>query len=97
MKLNLCKCSAVLLNLFEGVAAVIALAVIYSFLFEAANSNHSIGMGLLVLLVWLAVLCIPNLLFRIYPGFRRKDGVLFQLVPFLAGAILYILFQIVIL
>ena len=64
MKLNLCKCSAVLLNLFEGAVAVIALAMIYAFMFEANNSNHSIGMGLLVLLVWLAVLCIPNLLFR---------------------------------
>lgn len=97
MKLNLCRTAAALLNLIEGAAAIIALAVVYAFLFETGSTNHSIGMGLLVLLIWLAVLCIPNLLFRIFAEFRRKDGILFQLVPFLAGAFLYILFQIVVL
>ncbi len=97
MKLNLCRYSAVLLNLIEGAAAVIALAVIHAFIFEANNSNHSVGMGMLVLFIWLAVLCIPNLLFRIFAGFRLKDGVLFQLLPFLAGAFLYALFQIAVL
>lgn len=97
MKLNLCRTAAALLNLIEGAAAVIALAVVYAFLFETGNSNHSIGMGLFVLFLWLAVLCIPNLLFRIFAGFRRKDGILFQLVPFLAGALLYAVFQIVVL
>ncbi len=89
--------SSILLNMIEGAAAVVALAMIYAFVFEANNSNHSVGMGILVLFIWLAVLCIPNLLFRIFAGFRRKDGVLFHLVPFLAGAFLYILFQIVVL
>ncbi len=97
MKLNLCRYSAALLNLFEGAAAIVAIAVIHAFISEANNSNHSVEMGLLVLLLWLAVLCIPNLLFHIFAGFRRKDGILFQLVPFLAGAFLYILFQIVVL
>ena len=64
MKNILCKSSSILVNLVEGVVAVIALAISYAFIFEKDNQDHSIGLGLFVLLVWMLVLLIPNLFFE---------------------------------
>ena len=43
MKNILCKSSSILVNLIEGVVAVIALTISYAFIFEKDNQDHSIG------------------------------------------------------
>ncbi len=95
MKTILCKSSSVIVNLTEGIAAVIALTMSYAFIFEKDNRDHSIGLGLFVLLVWLSVLLIPNVFIRSCGRFYIKDTLFFQLAPLILGAGIYILFQLV--
>ena len=95
MKNILCKSSSVFVNLMEGVIAVIALAMSYAFIFEKDNQDHSIGLGLFVLLVWMLVLLIPNIIFRFGAKFHRKDHLYFQFIPLIAGAGIYMILQFV--
>ncbi|MCR4887622.1 MAG: hypothetical protein K5979_00380 [Ruminococcus sp.] len=95
MKNILCKSSSILVNLIEGVVAVIALTISYAFIFEKDNQDHSIGLGLFVLLVWMLALLIPNLFFKFGGKFHIKDNLYFQLAPLIFGAGIYIIFQFV--
>lgn len=95
MKNILCKSSSILVNLIEGVVAVIALSISYAFIFEKDNQDHSIGLGLFVLLVWMLVLLIPNLFFKFSGKFHIKDNLYFQLAPLIFGAGIYTIFQFV--
>ena len=95
MKAILCKSSSVLVNLIEGVIAVIALTMSYAFVFEKDNQDHSIGLGLSVLLVWMLVLLIPNILFKFGRKFHIRESLYFQLAPLVLGAVIYIIFQFV--
>lgn len=95
MKNILCKSSSILVNLIEGVVAVIALSISYAFIFEKDNQDHSIGLGLFVLLVWMLVLLIPNLFFKFNGKFHIKDNLYFQLAPLILGAGIYTIFQFV--
>ncbi len=73
MKNVLCKGSSVFVNLMEGAASILAIAVICAFIFEANNKDNDVGLGVLVLLIWLSVLIIPNLFFKFCGKFRIKD------------------------
>lgn len=95
MKNVLCKSSSVFVNLIEGAAAIPAVAVIYSFIFEADNKDHDVGLGVFVLLIWLLVLLMPNLFFKFGGNFRIKDVMMLQLVPFTLGAALFTVYQLV--
>ena len=95
MKNILCKSSSVLVNLIEGVAAVIALTMSYAFIFERNYKDHDIGLGLFVLIVWMLVLLIPNIIIKFSGKFRIKDNLLFQLAPLAVGAGIYSFFQLV--
>ena len=95
MKNKLYKSSSIIINLLEGVIAVIALTMGYAFIFERDNQNHSIGLGIFVLLVWILVLLIPNILFKLGGKFRIKDTLFLQIVPLIIGAGIYIIFQLV--
>ncbi|MBQ8515712.1 MAG: hypothetical protein IJ496_09980 [Ruminococcus sp.] len=95
MKNILCKSSSVIVNLIEGAAAILAVAVIYSFIFESNNKDHDVGLGVFVLLIWLLVLLIPNLFFKFKGKFCIKDVAIFQFVPFLLGAALFTVYQLV--
>ena len=95
MRNILYKSSAVIINLIEGAVAVIAFAVSYAFMFETDNQDHSIGLGLFVLLTWLFVLMIPNLFFRFSGKFRIRELLFFQFIPFVLGAVVYLIFQFV--
>lgn len=97
MKNVLCKCSSFFVNLIEGAASMFAVAVIYAFLFEANNKEHDIGLGVIILLIWLLVLIIPSLLFICCGKFRIKDVVIFQCVPFILGVALFTVYQLVLL
>ena len=95
MKNILCKSCSILVNLIEGVVAVIALTISYAFIFEKDNQDHSIGLGLFVLLVWMLVLLIPNLFFKFSEKFHIKDNLYFQLAPLILGVGIYTIFQFV--
>ncbi len=91
MKNILCKTGSVLINFIEGAAAIIAVAVIYTFIFETDNiRDHDVGLGVWFLLIWLLVLFTPNLFFTFGGKFRKKEIMIFQLVPFILGAGLYV-------
>ena len=66
----------------------------YAFIFEKDNKDHGSGSGLLVLSVWMFVLVMPNL-FILGGKFHIKDNYYFQLAPFILGAGIYIIFQLV--
>lgn len=85
---------AFLTNIIEGAAAILAVAVICAFVFEAGNPNHDIGLGLFILLTWLIILLVPNILFKIIGNWRKKDIAVFQIFPLLLGAVSYVAFQI---
>ncbi len=93
MKNVLYKCSSVVVNLLEGAVSVLAIVLIYAFIFEKNNTNHDIGVGVVVILIWLLVLVTPNVLFKLCGKFHIKDVIIFQVAPFITGAVLYILFQ----
>lgn len=95
MNNKLFKGISVLVNLIEGAAAVIALTMSYAFIFEKDNPDHSTGTGLLVLLIWMAVLFIPNIFLKTGGKFDTKDSVYYQSLPFIAGAGIYIIYQLV--
>ena len=95
MKNILCKSSSVLVNLIEGFVAVIALLMSYAFILEKDNPDHSIGLGVFVVLVWMLVLLIPNIFFNFGGKYRKKDFLLFQIIPFILGAGIYFIFQLV--
>lgn len=95
MKNVLCKSSSVIVNVIEGAVAILAVAVIYSFIFETNNKDHDVGLGIFTLLIWLSVLLIPNLFFKFRGKFRIKDVAFFQLVPFILGAALFTVHQLV--
>ena len=95
MKNVLYKCSSFVVNLLEGAVSVLAISVINAFIFENNNSNHDIGLGIFVLLIWLLLLLTPNVLFKLCGKLHKKDVIIFQIVPFITGAVLYILFQLV--
>jgi hypothetical protein len=94
MKNVLCK-SSFIVNLIEGVAAVIALTVSYAFMFERDNQDHDMGLGVFILAAWIFVLLVPNLVFRIVGKFHMKDTLFFQFAPLLLGAVLYTVYQLV--
>ena len=95
MKNTLCKVSSFIVNLFIGAVSVIALAVIYAFIFEENNKDHDVGLGVLVLFIWLSALIIPNLFFKTRGKFSIKEVVIFQVMPFVLGTSLYIFYQLV--
>ncbi len=94
MKNIWCK-SSILVNLIEGAFAVIAVAISYSFIFEADSQDHDIELGLFVALVWLLGFLITNLFFKFVGKFRIKEILFFQLVPFVLGATLFTVYQLV--
>lgn len=89
MKNVLSKIGSFIINLIEGAVGIISVAVIYAFIFESDNQDHDVGLGIFVLLIWLAVLLIPNLFIKFVNKFRIKDVMIFQFVPFVLGAVLY--------
>lgn len=89
----LCK-SSFLVNLIEGAVTVLAVAVSYAFIFEE-DKDQDIELGLFVSLVWLLCLLITNLFFKFFGKFRIKETLFFQLVPFVSGATLFIVYQLV--
>jgi len=95
MKNILCKISSVFVNLIEGTIAILAVATIYSFIFEANNKDHDVGLGIFVFLIWMLILIIPNLFFKFGSKFCIKEVVFFQLVPFISGAALFTIYQLV--
>ena len=83
---NILRKSSFLVNMIEGAATVPAVAVIYSFIFEIDNIDHDVNLGIFILLIWLLGLLITNLI---------KDVIIFQLVPFLLGAVLFTVYQLI--
>ena len=94
MKNIVCK-SSFIVNLIEGVVAVIALTISYAFIFERDNRDHDIGLGLFILFAWIFALLIPNLFFRFVGKFHIKDTLFFQFVPLIIGAVIYTIYQFV--
>lgn len=90
------KISSFIVNLIEGAIAILAMAVIYSFVFEENNKDHDIGLGFFVLFIWFIVLFMPNIIFKFIVKLNKKDMVIFQVLPFLLGAISYLAFQLVV-
>lgn len=93
MKNVLYKGSSVFINLIEGAVAVLAFAMSYGFIFEKYNTNHDSGLGVFVLLVWMLVLLMPNLFFILDGKFSKKENLYFQLVPFILGSGIFIVFK----
>ena len=89
MKNALCKGSSALLNLIEGFIGVFAFVLVYAFIFEKYNTNHDVGLGLMVLFFWLLILITPNLMYKFGAKFKVRDVILFQLLPFIIGAAAY--------
>lgn len=89
------KRSSIIFNLIEGVIAVIALTISYAFIFEKNNQDHDIGLGLFISFVWMLVLLIPNIFYKIIGKFHIKDTLYFQLAPLVLGSGIYIIFQLV--
>ena len=94
MKNIICK-SSFIVNLIEGVVAVIALTISYAFIFEKNNQDHDIGLGLFILSAWVSLLLIPNLLLIFVGKFRIKDNILFQFTPLILGSVIYTIYQFV--
>ena len=94
MKNIICK-SSFIVNLIEGVVAVIALTTSYAFIFERDNQDHDIGLGLFILSAWVSLLLIPNLLLIFVGKFRIKDNILFQFTPLILGSVIYTIYQFV--
>ncbi len=87
------KVVSILVNFFEGCSALWAAAVCFAFMFEADNPDHSAGMGLFCLAVWLDMLLLPNIPIKKYGKFGKKETLLFQAAPFAAGLILFGVFN----
>lgn len=87
------KTVSVLINLIQGAAAVLAAAVFWAFCFERDNPDHDTAIGVTVLILWLFVLILPNCLITLGAKFRKRDILLYQVLPFISGAAAYIIFQ----
>lgn len=92
---NILRKSSFLVNMIEGAATVPAVAVIYSFIFEIDNIDHDVNLGIFILLIWLLGLLMTNLFYFFGGKFRIKEVIIFQLVPFLLGAVLFTVYQLI--
>ena len=93
MKAFLCRACSAVVDLIEGALAVIALTVSYAFILEKDDPDHSTGLGLFIFLVWLVLLLVPDLIFIFGFKFRMRDTLLFQLLPLILGAGIYLICQ----
>ena len=92
MKTNLIRTLSTIYNLLIGAASVIAFAVFYSFVLDKENvKDHSEQLGAFTLVVWLFILLVPNILFRVFGIDKKRDMLIFQLAPLLVGAGAYML------
>lgn len=87
------KTGSFIVNLIEGAVTVLALAVTCSFVFE--TNHQDIGFGLFVIMIWLLILLMPNIIFRMIGNFNDKETAVFQIVPLLLGAMAYCAFQLI--
>lgn len=85
---NPSKLLCFIVNLFGGVIGIIACAIIYSFIFEIDNPEHSIGLGIITLLVALSLILCPNLLFYFKLDFKSQDVIIYQILPFFMGGLI---------
>ncbi len=93
VKNKILKIICIIVNLFEGMMGVIAFAVCYAFFLEPDNSDHSESLGFFVLIVALLVILCPNLLFFVKGTFDMKCLLIYQVLPFFLGALLYCMCQ----
>ena len=92
---NLYEVDILLKNILRKSSTVPAVAVIYSFIFEIDNIDHDVNLGIFILLIWLLGLLMTNLFYFFGGKFRIKDVIIFQLVPFLLGAVLFTVYQLI--
>ena len=88
-KINICS---FIVNLIEGAIAVFAVSAIYAFIFDPYNNVHQVGIGVIVLFIWLIILFTPNIMFKFIGKLTIKDIAVFQIFPLLLGAISYVVF-----
>ena len=88
------KSISVVVNVVEGAVGIIAVACIHDLLVVEPNSDPVGGLGIYLLLAWLVILFVPNFGLSWRFAFRRKQILLFQLLPFIVGAIIYMVFQV---
>ncbi|MBQ7521830.1 MAG: hypothetical protein IJU14_03015 [Clostridia bacterium] len=85
---------SVAVNLVEGAVGIIAFACVHDLLIVEPNSDPVGGLGVYLFLAWLVILLVPNFLLTLHFDFRKKYMMIFQLLPFVIGAVIYIVFQI---
>lgn len=85
-KYSFVRICSVLMNLMTGALALIAAIIGYSFTFDAGYSTR---MGVFLWFLGLLAVFFPNVSFYLVFEFRKKDVVLFQILPMIIGAIFY--------
>ena len=93
MKTNIIRTLSAVSNLIIGAVSVVAFAVFYTFVLDKEEvKDHSEQLGAFTLVVWLFILLVPNVLFRVFGMDKKRDMLIFQLAPLLVGAGTYIAF-----
>ncbi len=84
-------------NIFVGAVGFLLAVLVYAFMFEANNNNHSIQLGVICLLAFLVLLLLPNVIFFYKCKCNIKKVLIYQGLPIILGMLFYYIFQVCIL